>query len=81
MKQEEQEQLEFLNFAFGDCAVDSLSVHLAVRRSGEAEFKFDQKLKLSRGQVSELRPEFRIRIRAYIQPRSESLRDQVQSCA
>ena len=53
----------------------TLAVHLTVRRSGEAEFKFDEKLKVSRGQVSELRPEFRIRIRAYIEPRSESLRD------
>jgi hypothetical protein len=69
------------SYDYGACVAElgkdsaTLSVHLTVRRSGEAEFKFDKKLKVSRGQVSELRPEFRIRIRAYIEPRSESLRD------
>jgi hypothetical protein len=69
------------SYDYGACVAElgkdsaTLSVHLTVRRSGEAEFKFYEKLKVSRGQVSELRPEFRIRILAYIEPRSESLRD------
>ena len=67
------------SYDYGACVAElgkdsaTLSVHLTVRRSGEAEFKFDKKLKVSRGQVSELRPEFRIRIRAYIEPRSETI--------
>jgi hypothetical protein len=53
----------------------TLAVHLSVRRRGEADFNFDDKLRVTRSQVTELQPEYRIRIRAYIEPRSDTSRD------
>jgi hypothetical protein len=51
--------------------VVTLSVTLKVKRAGEAEFKFDGKLRVTRGRVTELRPEPGIKIRAYLEPRHE----------
>lgn len=44
-----------------------LSVHLKVERRGELEFKFEKRFQVYRGRVTELRPEPRIRIRAYLE--------------
>lgn len=49
----------------------TLSVHLTVRRRGEAERKFDKKLEVMRGRVTEFRPEPRVAIKAYFEPRGE----------
>jgi hypothetical protein len=49
----------------------TLSVHLAVRRRGEAERRFDRKLQVTRGRVTEFKPERRVAIKAYFEPRGE----------
>ena len=48
--------------------VVTLSINLTVRRNGEAERKFEEKIQVTRGQVTELRLEPRITIKAYIEP-------------
>ena len=45
----------------------TLSVHLEVGRRGEVEFKFDDKIQVHKGRVTEVRPEPRILIRAYFE--------------
>jgi len=45
----------------------TLSVHLKVGRSGEAEFNFEDKLQVYKDRITEVRPEPRIRIRAYFE--------------
>jgi hypothetical protein len=55
--------VEDLNKAFA-----TLSVHLQVGRSGEAEFNFDQKLEVHKDRITEVHPESRITIRAYFEP-------------
>ncbi len=45
----------------------TLSVHLKVGRSGEAEFNFEEKLEVHKDRITEVRPEPRIRIRAYFE--------------
>lgn len=50
----------------------TLEVHLTVGRPGELERKFDEKLKVTRGKVTELIPEPRIRVRGYFEARSET---------
>ncbi|HEY6189776.1 MAG TPA: hypothetical protein VIW80_19125 [Pyrinomonadaceae bacterium] len=49
----------------------TLSVHLTVTRRGEVERKFDRKLQVTRGRVTEFRPERRVAIKAYFEPRGE----------
>lgn len=49
-----------------------LSINLTVQRKGEAARKFTEQLQVSRGQVTELLPASDIRIRAYIEPRTEN---------
>jgi hypothetical protein len=48
-----------------DCV--TLSVHLKVGHRGEAEFNFEQKLQVYKDRLTEVRPEPRIRIRAYFE--------------
>jgi hypothetical protein len=48
----------------------TLVIHLTVRRKGEAEQKFDEQLQVTKGKITEIRPEGRIRIRAYVEPRN-----------
>ncbi len=45
----------------------TVSVHLKVERSGEAEFNFEEKLQVFKDRITEVRPEPRIRIRAYFE--------------
>ncbi len=45
----------------------TLSVHLKVGRSGEAEFSFEEKLQVHKDRITEFQPEPRIRIRAYFE--------------
>ena len=45
----------------------TVSVHLKVRRRGEAEFNFDKELKVHKDRITEVQPEPRIRIRAYFE--------------
>ena len=45
----------------------TLSVHLQVGRPGETEFTFDQKIKVYKDRITEIQPEPRIRIRAYLE--------------
>jgi len=49
-----------------------LSVRLKVERRGEAEFNFDDKVEVHRGRVTEVQPEPRIRIRAYLERPKDS---------
>ncbi len=44
------------------------SVHLTVGRRGEADFTFEEKLEVHKDRIVEIRPEPRIRIRAYFEP-------------
>lgn len=53
----------------------TLLIDLTVRRKGEAERKFEEKLQVTKGQVLEVQPDARTRIRAYIEPRSENSDD------
>lgn len=53
-----------------------LALHLRVRNRGEAERKFDRKLKVTRGQAAKFSPEPRIKIKAYLEPRGEITSDQ-----
>jgi hypothetical protein len=48
-----------------------LAVHLTVSRPGEIERKFDERVRVTRGQVTELVPAPRVRVRAYFEPCSE----------
>ncbi len=45
----------------------TLSVHLKVGHRGEAEFNFEEKLQVYKDRITEVRPEPRIRIRAYFE--------------
>lgn len=45
----------------------TLSVHLKVGHRGEAEFNFEDKLQVYKDHITEVRPEPRIRIRAYFE--------------
>jgi hypothetical protein len=45
-----------------------ISVHLKVERKGELDFDFEKSLEVQRGRITEVRPEPRIRIRAYLEP-------------
>jgi hypothetical protein len=45
----------------------TLSVHLTVGHRGEAEFNFEEKLQVHKDRITEVRPEPRIRIRAYFE--------------
>ena len=45
----------------------TLSVELKVERPGEADFIFDQKIEIRKDRITEIRPESRIRIRAYFE--------------
>jgi hypothetical protein len=45
----------------------TLSVQLKVERPGEADVIFDEKIEVHKGRITELRPESRIRIRAYFE--------------
>jgi hypothetical protein len=45
----------------------TVSVNLKVERSGEAEFNFQEKLQVYKDRITEVRPEPRIRIRAYFE--------------
>jgi|GEM_PF-1572182 len=45
----------------------TFSVQLTVQREREADFKFEKKIQVSRDRVIELRPEPRVRIRAYFE--------------
>lgn len=45
----------------------TFSVHLTVQRRGETDFNFEEKIQVSRDRVIELRPEPRVRIRAYFE--------------
>jgi hypothetical protein len=45
----------------------TLSVHLKVGHRGEAEFNFEDKLQVYKDRITEVRPEPRIRIRAYFE--------------
>lgn len=53
----------------------TLSIHLTVRRRGQAEFRLTRKLKVKRGEVTELAPQPGISIRAYFEPRGEGADD------
>jgi hypothetical protein len=44
-----------------------ISVHLKVGHSGEAEINFEEKLRVYKDHITEVRPEPRIRIRAYFE--------------
>jgi len=50
-----------------------LSIHLTVKRKGEVEFNFDEKLQVYRDRITEVRPEPRIRIRSYFELRQHQL--------
>jgi hypothetical protein len=45
----------------------TLSVHLTVGHRGEGELKFEEKLQVHKGRITEVRPEPRITIRAYLE--------------
>jgi hypothetical protein len=45
----------------------TVSVHLTVGRKGEADFTFAEKLEVHKDRITEVRPEPRIRIRAYFE--------------
>ena len=45
----------------------TLSVQLKVERPGEADFIFDEKIEVQKDRITEIRPESRIRIRAYFE--------------
>ena len=45
----------------------TLSVHLKVRRAGEADFTYDEKIEIHTDRITEIRPESRIVIRAYFE--------------
>lgn len=45
----------------------TVSVHLKVERRAEVEFNFEEKLQVFKDRISEVRPEPRIRIRAYFE--------------
>ena len=45
----------------------AISVHLKVGHRGEAEFNFEEKLQVYKDRITEVRPEPRIRIRAYFE--------------
>ena len=45
----------------------TISVHLKVGHRGEAEFNFEKKLQVYKDRITEVRPEHRIRIRAYFE--------------
>lgn len=47
----------------------TLSVHLKVGRTGEVEFNFEDKVRVNKDRVTEIRPEPRILIRAYFEER------------
>jgi hypothetical protein len=49
----------------------TISVHLKVGHTGEAEFNFEEKLQIYKDRITEVRPEPRIRIRAYIEPAAQ----------
>jgi hypothetical protein len=46
----------------------TLSVQFRVGRKGEPDFNFEKKIQVQKDRVTELQPESRIRIRAYIEP-------------
>jgi len=50
----------------------TLSLHLNVGRAGEAEFTFDQKVEIYKDRLTEIQPEPRIRIRAYLEPQKST---------
>jgi hypothetical protein len=45
----------------------TLAINMTVTRDGEDDFKFEGKLKVVRGQVTEVKPEERVQIKAYIE--------------
>ena len=45
----------------------TVSVQLKVERRGEVEFNFEEKLQVYKDRITEVRPEPRIRIRAYFE--------------
>ena len=45
----------------------TMSVHLEVRQRGEAEMKFEETLQVFKDRTTDIRPEPRIRIRAYFE--------------
>ena len=45
----------------------TVSVHLTVGRRGEADFTFEEKLEVHKDRITEIRPEPRVRIRAYFE--------------
>jgi hypothetical protein len=49
-----------------------LSVQLRVRRSGGQERRFDSRMRVVRGEVTELQPETGVSVRAYLEPRDEA---------
>ena len=49
----------------------TLLVHLRVQQPGESELKFDENILVSRSRVSELRPEHRVRLKAYFEARNK----------
>jgi hypothetical protein len=44
-----------------------ISIHLKVERRGELEFNFDETLQVDKDRITEVQPESRIRIRAYLE--------------
>lgn len=68
---------EGVSFSYG-ASIDKLgkdfltvSVHLKVERTGEPLFNFEKKLKVHKDRITEVIPEPRIRIRAYLEPHQQ----------
>ena len=53
----------------------TVSIRLKVGRRGEAEFNFEEKLQVSKDRITEVRPEPRIRIRAYFERAEKPVSD------
>jgi len=51
----------------------TLSINLAVRWKGETRRKLEEKIKVTKGEVTELAPDRGIRIKAYMEPRGENV--------